>query len=68
LAAEIRAEFKRRLDKMKTSPRNFETLTVTLRKMEARFGKTVVSEITAKDIRTWLVKLPLAFKTRNKPR
>jgi hypothetical protein len=54
----VRAEIKRRLNKNETSLGNFATLTETLRKMEARFGKTVVSEITAKDIRTWLVKLP----------
>jgi integrase len=38
----------------------------TLRKLEARFGDTLVSEIRTEDIREWFQSLPLATKTKNK--
>ena len=68
LAAKVRAEFKRRLEEKEVSDRHSESLNETLKKLEARFGDQVVSEIKAKEIREWLTCLPLATKTRNKHR
>ena len=68
LAAKIRAEFKRRLEENEVSDRHSESLNETLKKLEARFGDQVVSEIKAEEIREWLTGLPLATKTRNRHR
>jgi integrase len=68
LAAKVRAEFKRRLEKNEVSDRHSESLNETLKKLEARFGDQVVSEINTEEIREWLIGLPLATKTRNKHR
>jgi hypothetical protein len=65
---QVRAEFKRRLEKNEVSERHSESLSETLRKLETRFGEQLVSEIQTEDIREWLSGLPLATKTRNKPR
>jgi integrase len=66
LATQVRAEFKRRLEKNEVSDRHAESLEETLRKLEARFGDTFVSEIRKEDIREWFQSLPLATKTKNK--
>jgi integrase len=68
LATQVRAEFKRRLEKNEVSDRHSESLNETLRKLETRFGEQLVSEIQTEDIREWLSGLPLATKTRNKHR
>jgi integrase len=64
---QVRAEFKRRLEKNEVSERHSESLSETLRKLETRFGEQLVSEIQTEDIREWLSGLPLATKTRNNP-
>jgi integrase len=66
LATQVRAEFRRRLEKNEVSDRHAESLEETLRKLEARFGDTLVSEIQTEDIREWFQSLPLATKTKNK--
>jgi integrase len=66
LAIQVRAEFKRRLEKNEVSERHAESLNETLRKLEARFDETLVSEIRTEDIREWFQSLPLATKTKNK--
>src|SRR3984893_6624803 len=68
LATQVRAEFKRRLEKNEVSDRHSESLNETLRKLETRFGEQLVSEVQTEDIREWLSGLPLATKTRNKHR
>lgn len=68
LASQIRTEFARRINENEVGDRHAETLRETLKKLELRFGETLVSEITTKDIRKWLITLPLAAKTRNKIR
>jgi integrase len=68
LASQVRTEFARRIKENEVSDRHAESLRETLKKMEARFGEKLVSEITAKDVHKWLVGLPLAAKTRNKHR
>jgi integrase len=68
LAVKVRAEFKRRLEENEVSDRHSESLNETLKKLEARFGDQVVSEIKAEEVREWLTGLPLATKTRNKHR
>ena len=50
------------------SDRHAESLNETLKKLEARFGSRIVSEIRVDEIRDWLLGLPLAAKTRNKHR
>ena len=64
----VRAEFKRRLEENEVSDRHSESLNETLKRLEARFGDQVVSEIKAEEVREWLTGLPLATKTRNKHR
>jgi hypothetical protein len=66
LATQVRAEFKRRLEKDEISDRHGESLNETLRKLEAHFGDRLVSEIRTQNIREWLQSLPLATKTKNK--
>jgi integrase len=68
LAAQVRQEFGRRVKANEVSDRHAESLRETLKKLEGRFGEKLVSEITPKDIDTWLKGLPLAAKTRNKHR
>jgi len=68
LAERVRAEFARRLEKDEVSERHAESLRETLKKLEARFGSQLVSEITTDTVREWLLGLPLATKTRNKHR
>jgi integrase len=66
LATQVREEFKRRLEKNEVSERHAESLNETLRKLEARFGETLVSEIRTEDFRKWFQSLPLATKTKTK--
>ena len=68
LAERIRTEFKRRINANESSERHAETLLETLKKLEARFGDQLVSEIRSKDLQSWLTGLLLATKTRNKHR
>jgi integrase len=68
LVTQVRIEFARRVKENEVSDRHAESLRETLKKMEVRFGEKLVSEITTKDVHTWLVGLPLAAKTRNKHR
>jgi integrase len=68
LAVKIREEFSRRIAANEVSARHAESMDETLRKMELRFGKELVSEIRPEDVRSWLTGLPLATKTRNKHR
>jgi triphosphoribosyl-dephospho-CoA synthetase len=59
VATQVREEFKRRLEKNEVSERHAESLEETLRKLEARFGDTLVSKIRTEDIREWFQSLPL---------
>src|SRR6516162_7997077 len=68
LAAKIRAEFARRIEANEVSARHAESMKETLKKLETRFGDNLVSEIRTEDLRSWLLGLPLAAKTRNKHR
>jgi len=68
LAAKVREEFRRRIEADEISDRGAESMNETLRKLELRFGDQLVSEIRTEDIRSWLLGLPLASKTRNKHR
>jgi len=68
LVARIREEFKRRVEANEISDRGAESMNETLRKLEIRFADQLVSEIRTEDIRSWLLGLPLASKTRNKHR
>jgi hypothetical protein len=68
LAAKIRAEFARRIAANEVSARHAESMKETLKKLETRFGDNLVSEIRTEDLRSWLLGLPLAAKTRNKHR
>jgi integrase len=68
LAAQVRAEFARRLQHNEVSDRHAESLNEALKKLETRFGERLVSSITTEEVRTWLLGLPLAAKTRNKHR
>jgi integrase len=68
LAVQVRSEFSRRLEKNEVSERHDESLRETLKKMEAHFGERMVSDILTGDVRSWLIGLPLATKTRNKHR
>src|SRR4029077_3079700 len=68
LTSQVRTEFARRIKANEVSDRHAESLRETLKKMEARFGETLVAEITTDDLRKWLNGLPLAAKTRNKHR
>jgi hypothetical protein len=68
LAHKIRSEFRRRLEKNEVSNRHSESLHETLKKMESRFGGLSVCTITTEEVRSWLLGLPLAAKTRNKHR
>jgi hypothetical protein len=51
LAERVRAEFARRLGKNEVSARHAESFRETLKKLEARFGSTLVSEITGEPVR-----------------
>jgi integrase len=68
LATQVRSEFKRRLQANEVSDRHAESLSETLKKLEARFTEQLVSEIRTDDVRNWLLALPVAAKTRNKHR
>lgn len=68
LSKVMREEFARRVAANEVSIRHAESLNETLKKMEAAFGDSLVSEIKAEDVRSWLLSLPLAPKTRNKHR
>jgi integrase len=68
LVARVREEFKRRVEANEISDRGAESVNETLRKLEIRFADQLVSEIRTEDIRSWLLGLPLASKTRNKHR
>ncbi len=68
LATQIREEFKRRAKNNEASARHIETVHETLHKLEAKFGDRSVATIETKEIREWLLHLPLAAKTRNKHR
>lgn len=68
LANQIREEFTRRAVNNETSKRHIETIRETLAKLEATFADRLVSTIETRDIREWLLELPLAAKTRNKHR
>jgi hypothetical protein len=58
LATEIREEYKRRIEAGEVRGlRHVETLNETLKKLEARFGNTPVSQISKQDLETWLKKL-----------
>jgi hypothetical protein len=58
--AGVNGEFARRLAKDEVSLRHAETFRETLKKLEARFGSQLVSEITTEAVREWLLGLPLA--------
>jgi integrase len=68
LSQKVRAEFKRRFEANEVSDRHRETMHETLGKMESAFGNQAVNSITSQEVRTWLVSLELAAKTRNKYR
>jgi integrase len=68
LATQIRDEFKRRAANNEASSRHIETMSETLTKLEAKFGERSVATIETKELREWLLGLPLAAKTRNKHR
>jgi integrase len=68
LAAQIRDEFKRRAVNNEASSRHIETMSETLNKLEAKFANRSVATIETKELREWLLALPLAAKTRNKHR
>lgn len=68
LASQIRDEFKRRAANNEASSRHIETMSETLTKLETTFGERSVATIETKEIREWLLALPLAAKTRNKHR
>jgi integrase len=68
LAAKIREEFERRENANEIVDRSAESVIETLRKLERRFADHWVSEIRTEDIRSWLLGLPLAAKTRNRHR
>jgi integrase len=68
LASKIRDEFKRRAKNNEASSRHIETMSETLNKLEAKFGERSVATIETKELREWLLALPLAAKTRNKHR
>jgi integrase len=68
LATRLRSEFKRRVAENEVSDRHAESLNETLKKLEVRFGNSLVSEITSEEAGAWLRGLPLAAKTRNKHR
>jgi site-specific recombinase XerD len=68
LATQIREEFKRRAKNNEASARHIQTVHETLHKLEAKFGDRSVATIETKEIREWLLHLPLAAKTRNKHR
>jgi hypothetical protein len=68
LAAKVREEFKRRVEANEVSARHAESMNETLKKLELRFGEQLVSEIRSEEVRNWLLRLPLASKTRNKHR
>jgi integrase len=68
LATQVRSEFKRRKQANEVSDRHAESLKETLKKLEARFGSQLVSEIQTNDMREWLTTMPLATTTRNKHR
>ena len=67
-AAKVREEFKRRVEANEVSARHAESMKETLKKLELRFGEQLVSEIRSEEVRNWLLRLPLASKTRNKHR
>jgi hypothetical protein len=56
-AERVRTEFARRLEKDEVSERHAESLRETLKKLEARFGSQLVSEITTDTVREWLLGL-----------
>ena len=66
LALQIRQEFNRRAQTNEASSRHVETMNETLTKLEANFYNRSVATIETKEIREWLLGLPLAAKTRNK--
>lgn len=68
LATQIRDEFKRRAVSNEASSRHIETMSETLNKLEAKFANRSVATIETKELREWLLGLPLAAKTRNKHR
>jgi integrase len=68
LATLIRDEFKRRAANDEASSRHIETMSETLNKLESKFANRSVATIETKEIREWLLGLPLAAKTRNKHR
>ena len=68
LATQIRGEFKRRAANNEASSRHIETMSEALTKLEAKFGNRSVATIETKELREWLLALPLAAKTRNKHR
>jgi integrase len=68
LAIQIREEFKRRAQNNEASSRHIETMHETLTKLESKFSDRSVATIETKEIREWLLGLPLAAKTRNKHR
>jgi integrase len=64
----VREEFKRRVEANEVRARHAESMNETLKKLELRFGVQLVSEIRSEEVRNWLLRLPLASKTRNKHR
>jgi integrase len=66
LATMVRKEYARRLAGNEISKRHTESLENALRKLEARFTERVVSTFTSKEIKEWLISLPLATLTKNK--
>jgi integrase len=68
LATQVRSEFKRRVEANEVSDRHVESLNETLKKLEAKFGDRLVSEIRVEEVREWLLSMKLAAKTRNKHR
>ena len=68
LSLQIREEFKRRAQNNEASSRHIETMHETLTKLESKFSNRSVATIETKEIREWLLGLPLAAKTRNKHR
>jgi integrase len=68
LAKQIRDEFKRRAVNNEASSRHIETMSETLNKLEATFANRSTATIETKELREWLLGLPLAAKTRNKHR
>jgi integrase len=68
LATQVRSEFKRRVEANEVSDRHVESLDETLKKLEAKFGDRLVSEIRVEEVRAWLLNMKLAAKTRNKHR